>query len=50
MKLQLLSRTLLAALFGAMTLVGASVIIEDDGDGSRVCVGSLGMQACVPLS
>ncbi len=41
------ARTLLAALVAAVAL-GATAPHDDDDNGSRVCLGSMGMVACVP--
>ncbi|MGH8992699.1 MAG: hypothetical protein ACRDYV_09970 [Acidimicrobiia bacterium] len=42
-------RHLLAGLVVAVALVGVtSVPLADDDNGSRVCLGSMGMVACVP--
>jgi hypothetical protein len=49
MKIEMISRRLLAALVMAAALLGAtSVPLGDDDNGSRVCLGSMGMVACVP--
>ncbi len=42
------ARTLLAALVAAVALLGATAPHDDDDNGSRVCLGSMGMVACVP--
>lgn len=48
MKIQMFPR-LLAALMVAAALLGAtSVPMGDDDNGSRVCLGSMGMVTCVP--
>ncbi|MGH9042895.1 MAG: hypothetical protein ACRDZ3_21995 [Acidimicrobiia bacterium] len=41
-------RRLLAGLVVAVALVGATSVTADDDNGSRVCLGSMGMVACVP--
>lgn len=49
MKTESNSRRLLAALVVAVALLGATWIpLGDDDDGSRVCLGSMGMVTCVP--
>lgn len=49
MKIETVSRRLLAALVVAVALVGVtSGPLGDDDNGSRVCLGSMGMVACVP--
>ena len=48
MQIKQVSRRLLAALVVAAALLGAASIPLDDDDGSRVCLGSMGMVACVP--
>ncbi|MGH8975073.1 MAG: hypothetical protein ACRD0C_17960 [Acidimicrobiia bacterium] len=49
MKIETISRRLLATLVLAVALLGAtSVPLGDDDNGSRVCLGSMGMVACVP--
>lgn len=49
MKIVRVSRHLLAALVVAAALLGAaSGPLDDDDNGSRVCLGSMGMVACVP--
>ena len=49
MKIATLSRRVLATLVVAVALLGAaSGPLGDDDNGSRVCLGSMGMVACVP--
>lgn len=49
MQIQRVSRRLLAALVVTAALLGAvSIPLGDDDNGSRVCLGSMGMVACVP--
>jgi hypothetical protein len=49
MKIETNPRALLAALVVAVALMGApSIPLGDDDNGSRVCLGSMGMVACVP--
>ncbi len=49
MKIRMRFPRLLAALVVAVALLGAaSGPLGDDDNGSRVCLGSMGMVACVP--
>ena len=49
MKIEMMCRRLLAALVVTVTLVGVtSGPLGDDDNGNRVCLGSMGMVACVP--
>jgi hypothetical protein len=49
MQIERVSRRLLGALVAAAALLGAaSIPLGDDDNGSRVCLGSMGMVACVP--
>lgn len=48
MKIKMLSRLLAALVVGAALVGATSVPRADDDDGSRVCLGSMGMVACVP--
>lgn len=47
MKIETISRRVLAALVVAVAL-GVTAVPLDDDNGSRVCLGSMGMVACVP--